>query len=149
VRVFNTRNVADHLVEPSRANPRFLNVVIRLPGIIGALPMARYVVEMLGRAGLDLAAKKGFDPFRKAMPKVREAGAEGISELVSGDARYGSVVCLCETVTEGEIADAVHRGAITMEGVKFRTRATMGRCQGNFCRARIEKLLEERVKSGG
>jgi glycerol-3-phosphate dehydrogenase len=144
VRVFNTRNVGDHIVEPSKANPRFVNVVIRLPGIIGALPMARYVVELLGKAGLELVRNGAFNPFRKTPPKVRHLGLDEMSELIQRDSRYGNVICLCETVTEGEVAEAVDRGAVTVEGIKFRTRATMGRCQGNFCRVCIEKILEER-----
>lgn len=146
VRVFNTRNVGDHIVEPSRANPRFFNVVIRLPGIIGALPMAKYVVDLLGRAGLELVRNGEFNPFRKTCSKVRDLELDEISELTERDSRYGNVICLCETVSEGEVAQALDRGAVTVEGIKFRTRATMGRCQGNFCRPHLERMLGERGK---
>ena len=73
---------------------------------------------------------------------------EGVScceraALIARDERYGRVICRCETVTEGEIVDAIHRpcGARTVDGVKRRTRAGMGRCQGGFCGPRVTKIL--------
>jgi glycerol-3-phosphate dehydrogenase len=77
-------------------------------------------------------------------------------EWIAQDSRYGHVVCRCETVTEGEIVEAVRRGATTLDGVKFRTRAGMGRCQGGFCTPRVTKILarelglpEEKVTKKG
>lgn len=141
VRSFNTRNVEDHLVEFSSNNPRFLNVVIRLPGIIGALPMARYVVKMLADAGLELVTKAGFNPYREGVPRVRDLSNAGRNDLISKDRRFGHVICRCETVTEGEIVEAIKRGAVTLDGIKFRTRAGMGTCQSNFCSARVGAIL--------
>ena len=141
VRVFNTRTIEDHIVEFSPTNPRFLNAIIRLPGIIGALPMSRHVVTMLAEAGLELRSKSEFNPYRKAISRVRELSNEARNSLIAQDLRYGRVVCRCETVTEGEIAEAVTRGAITLDGVKFRTRASMGTCQGNFCGPKIASIL--------
>ncbi|MEZ4674763.1 MAG: (2Fe-2S)-binding protein [Caldilineaceae bacterium] len=63
--------------------------------------------------------------------------------LAAHDWRYGRIVCRCELVTEGEVADAIRRGAPTLDGVKFRTRAGMGRCQGGFCTARCMTLLAD------
>jgi len=141
VRTFNTKDPGDHIVEFSPANPKFLNVVIRLPGIIGALPMARHVVGMLGEAGLELTTKSDFNPYRKAIPKFRALSNEARNRLIEKDPRYGRVICRCETVTEGEIVEAIRRGATTLDGVKFRTRASMGRCQGNFCGPKIADIL--------
>jgi glycerol-3-phosphate dehydrogenase len=115
--------------------------VIRLPGIIGALPMSRHVVGMLGGAGLELTIKTDFNPYRKAIPKFRSLSNEEKNRLIAKDQRYGRVICRCETVTEGEIAEAIRRGAKTLDGVKFRTRASMGRCQGNFCGPKIADIL--------
>ena len=58
-------------------------------------------------------------------------------------AKYGRVICRCETITEGEIVDTIHRpvGARTVDGVKRRTRAGMGRCQGGFCGPRVTQIL--------
>jgi glycerol-3-phosphate dehydrogenase len=63
--------------------------------------------------------------------------------VVRGDPAYGRIACRCELVTEGEVLDAIDRGARTMDGVKFRTRAGMGRCQGGFCAWRCLRLLAD------
>jgi len=66
-------------------------------------------------------------------------------ELVTKDPGYGHVVCRCETVTEGEIVEALRKGATTLDGIKFRTRAGMGRCQGGFCTPRVVKILSREL----
>jgi glycerol-3-phosphate dehydrogenase len=141
VRAFNTRDLEDHIIEFSSTNPRFLNVVIRLPGFIGAPPMARHIVSMLSDAGLKLVNKTDFNPYRKAIPRFRDLSDDERRALITQDSKYGHVVCRCETVTEGEIVEAIKRGARTEEGVKMRTRAGMGRCQGGFCLPRIINIL--------
>ncbi|MGP1684038.1 MAG: NAD(P)/FAD-dependent oxidoreductase, partial [Giesbergeria sp.] len=146
VRAFNTRTPGDHIVEFPPDNPRFLNVIIRLPGIIGALPMARYAVSMLAKAGLELERNEHFNPRRKGIQRIRGANIEERNKLAAERPEYGHVICRCEEVTEGEILDAVHRGAQTIDGVKFRTRACMGRCQGNFCSARIASIVAKQLK---
>ncbi len=77
--------------------------------------------------------------------------------MIAQDPRYGHVVCRCETVTEGEIVEAIRRGATTLDGIKFRTRAGMGRCQSGFCGPRVVDILARELniepsqvtKSGG
>ena len=81
------------------------------------------------------------------------------SELIASDPSYGKIICRCETITEGEIIDSIHRplGARSLDGVKRRTRAGMGRCQGGFCSPRVMEILsrelnvplESITKSGG
>ena len=61
------------------------------------------------------------------------------------DPRYRRIVCRCEFVTEGEVCEAIQRGATTVDGLKFRTRAGMGRCQGGFCATRCIELLSEHL----
>ena len=141
MRVFNTRDPEENIIEPSSTNPRFINVAVRLPGVIPALPVAKYVVELLGHAGLELVTKPDFDPYRNAIPRFRHLSGSERSQLIAQDARYGHVVCRCETVTEGEIVEAIKRGARTVAGVKYRTRAGMGRCQGGFCSPRVVGIL--------
>jgi glycerol-3-phosphate dehydrogenase len=141
VRVFNTRDVEEHIIEFAKINPRFLNVVIRLPGFIGALPMARHVVKMLSEAGLQLTVKHDFNPYRRAIPRFRDLSNDERRELISKNPLFGHVVCRCETVTEGEIIEAIKRGAITEEGIKMRTRAGMGRCKRGFCGPRVIDIL--------
>ena len=57
----------------------------------------------------------------------------------------GRIICRCETITEAEIIDAILRGATTIDGVKFRTRASMGICQGNFCSQKIANILARKL----
>lgn len=141
VRCFNTRDLEDHIIEFSSTNPRFLNVAIRLPGFIGAPPMGEHIVGMLADAGLKLVTNPDFNPYRKAIPRFRDLSNDERSVLIAQDPKYGHIVCRCETVTEGEIVEAIRRGARTEEGVKMRTRTGMGRCQGGFCLPRVINIL--------
>ncbi|HWG84754.1 MAG TPA: (2Fe-2S)-binding protein, partial [Deinococcales bacterium] len=65
--------------------------------------------------------------------------------LAASDPRYRRIVCRCEVVTEAEVISAVRRGATTLDGIKFRTRAGMGRCQGAFCTPRSMQVLSDRL----
>ncbi len=89
------------------------------------------VAEILKENGLKLQKKRDFNPCRRRIQSPRDLSETQIKELLEKDPGYGRVVCRCEKVTEGEIVDAVRRGASTLDGIKFRTRAGMGRCQGN------------------
>ena len=145
VRAFNTRDLEDHIVEFSKTNPKFLNVVIRLPGLIGAPPMARHVVKMLADAGLDLNRNPDFNPYRKAISRFKDLSHSERSKIIAQDEKYGKIVCGCEMITEGEIIEAIKRGARTKDGIKMRTRAGMGRCQSNFCGPRIIDILSREL----
>ena len=141
VRAWNTRDPDEHIVEVSKGNPKFINMVLRLPGMAFCTVAAKYVVELLGNQGLQLADKKDFDPYRKAIPRLSELSSVEKKALISRNPLYGHVVCRCETVTEGEVVEAIRRGATTLDGIKFRTRAGMGRCQGGFCGPRVVEIL--------
>jgi glycerol-3-phosphate dehydrogenase len=141
MRVFNTRDQEENIIEPCSTNPRFINAAVRLPGIIPALPIARHLVELLGDAGLELTTNPDFNPFRKAIPRFRDLPESERSKLIAQDPRYGHVVCRCETITEGEVVEAIKRGARTVAGVRYATRAGMGRCQGGFCGPRVVSIL--------
>ena len=73
---------------------------------------------------------------------------EAQAALIARDPRYGRIICRCETITEGEIVDAIRRpcGARTLDGVKRRTRAGMGRCQGGFCGPRVITILARELE---
>jgi glycerol-3-phosphate dehydrogenase len=129
------------VVQASRKVPRFISICIGYPGVSAAPAAAREVTELLRREGLKLETDENFIPFRKAQPIFNELPEEQQRELIAKDDRYGHVVCRCETVTEGEIVEAIRRGATTLDGVKFRTRPGMGRCQGGFCTPRVVKIL--------
>jgi len=129
------------VVQASQKVPRFISICIGYPGVSAAPAAAREVTELLRREGLKLETDERFSPFRKAPPVFNELPEEQQKELIAKDSRYGHVVCRCETVSEGEIVEAIRHGATTLDGIKFRTRAGMGRCQGGFCTPRVVKIL--------
>jgi glycerol-3-phosphate dehydrogenase len=141
IRVFNTRNPEDHIIEATKKYPNFINVVVRLPGLAASAAIAQYVSGLLGNQHLDLVRKTDFNPYRKSIPKVSEIPNEERHELITRDPRYGHIICRCEEVSEGEIVEAIRRGARTVSAVKYRTRAGMGRCQGGFCGPRVVEIL--------
>lgn len=141
MRAFNARDPEEHIIEPSSTNPKFINVAVRLPGLTPNPAIAKYVVGLLGDAGLELVTKPDFNPYRKAIPRFRDLSDGEREKLIAQDPRYGHVICRCEMITEGEIVEAVRRGARAVTGIKYRTRAGMGRCQGGFCGPRVVSIL--------
>jgi len=129
------------VVQASQKVPRFVSICIGYPGVSAAPAAAREVAELLRREGLRLEKNERFIPIRKAPPFFNELPEEQQKEWIARDSRYGHVVCRCETVSEGEIVEAIRHGATTLDGVKFRARAGMGRCQGGFCTPRVVKIL--------
>ena len=116
--------------------------------------MARLVQDKM-----HLTEKENFIATRKGILRPEELSLEERNELIKKQPAYGNIICRCEMVTEGEIMDAINRplGAKSLDGVKRRTRAGMGRCQAGFCSPRtMEILARERhvsmfeiTKSGG
>lgn len=131
----------DFIIEASEKLSTFVNVAIVPPGITCSPAIGKRVVEVLKDNGLKLREKTNFNPYRKSIRSLRGASPEQIEELLRQDPRYGNVVCRCETVTEGEIVEAIKRGATTLDGIKFRTRAGLGRCQTNFCGPKVTDIL--------
>lgn len=131
----------DFVIEPT-ALPGFVNVAgIQSPGLTAAPAIADLVIEILRDLGAGFRPNPEFRPGIEEPVHVATLTPEERAELAETDARYAHVVCRCELVTEGEIADAIERGARTLDGLKFRTRAGMGRCQGGFCTWRCMQLL--------
>jgi glycerol-3-phosphate dehydrogenase len=133
------------VAQASQRVPRFISICMGYPGVSAAPASARKVVELLRQEGLKLEPDGSFNPVRKAAPVFNELPEEEQKEWIAKDRRYGHVVCRCETVSEGEIVEAIRRGASTLDGVKFRTRAGMGRCQGGFCTPRVVKILAKEL----
>ncbi len=129
------------VVGASKLVPRFINMTIGYPGISAAPAAALEAVEALKEQGLKLEPNRHFNPNRREIPDFSSLSEGEKDALIRGDSRFGHVVCRCETVTEGEIVEAIRRGATTLDGVKHRTRAGMGRCQGGFCGPRVTRIL--------
>ncbi|MBQ4161235.1 MAG: NAD(P)/FAD-dependent oxidoreductase [Clostridia bacterium] len=116
---------------------------IESPGLTSAPAIGVYATELLAEQGLELKEKADYNPIREAMHHFREASMEEKNEIIKKDKSYGKIVCRCEGVTEGEILAAIRQNpkALDLDGVKRRTRAQMGRCQGGFCSPYIVELL--------
>ena len=131
---------------------------IESPGLTSAPAIGVMVAECVSKI-LNAEKKKDFDPLREGVLDPKTLTPEAYSELIRQEPAYGNIVCRCESVTEGEIIDAIRRtpGAKSLDGVKRRTRAGMGRCQAGFCSPRVMEILsrelgvplEEITKSGG
>ncbi len=138
----------------------FINAAgIESPGLSASPAIALMIKEMLEEQGLVLKAKDSYNPLRKPMHHFKTASVEEKNEIIKNDKSFGRVVCRCENVTEGEILEAIRTNPkpTDLDGVKRRTRAQMGRCQGGFCTPYIMRLLakemgityEEVTKCGG
>lgn len=147
-----TITTEDFLIGESAAGPGFVNVAgIQSPGLASApaiaVEVASLVISLLEERGLKPRPREGFSPHRRHIPRFRELSMEKRDRLIAEDPDWGTVVCRCETVTKKEVIDAIRRplGARTVDAVKRRTRAGMGRCQGGFCTPRIAAILAEEL----
>ena len=134
----------DFYIKPSAVVPGFFHVAgIQSPGVAAAPAIALYVVEMLRDSGVPLREREDWDRFRAAPPVFNAFSREERDKLIQADPAYGRIVCRCETVTEAEIVAAARRNppAATLDAVKRRTRAGMGRCQSGFCQSRVLRVL--------
>jgi glycerol-3-phosphate dehydrogenase len=132
----------DFYIEPSKKAPAFVQVAgIQSPGLTASPAIGEYVKNLLKGMGLNLTEKPGWDPFVKDRPRSRELSPFELDGLIAGDPAWGNVVCRCENVSEAEIVRAVRLGHDTLDGVKYFTRAQMGRCQGGFCTYKIIKII--------
>ena len=116
---------------------------IQSPGLTSAPAIAKYIVDLLVAEEKNVAKKADFKTRRAAQPIFHRLAHAQQAELIKENKLYGRVICRCETITEAEIINAIHRpcGARTVDGVKRRTRAGMGRCQGGFCGPRVTQIL--------
>ena len=117
-------------------------VGIESPGLTSAPAIGEYMANLVNEK-LNLEENKDFTYDRKPTPKTSELSLEEHDKLIKKDNRYGKIICRCESITEGEIVDAINRplGAKTVDGVKRRVRATAGRCQGGFCLPRVMEII--------
>ena len=115
------------------------------PGLSSSVAIAQYAIMILAEAGLSLAENPEFHGERADTHAFRRMSTTEKAAFIAENPDYGKIVCRCETVSEGEIRDAIRRNpkATDIDGVKRRTRAGMGRCQGGFCMPYVMKLLAE------
>lgn len=131
---------------------------IESPGLSSAPAIGEFLAGQIAEK-LSLSKKENFKSTRKGILNPAELTMEERNALIKRQPAYGNIICRCEMISEGEILDAIHRplGARSLDGVKRRTRAGMGRCQSGFCSPRTMEILAREVpmamsdisKSGG
>jgi len=133
----------DFILEESRSVPGFFNAAgICSPGLSAAPAIGEYMTELLGAKGLELKEKENYIDSRRRV-RFHELDDDAKNRLIAEDPRYGRVICRCETVTEGEIIACLREPVppVSINGVKRRVGAGMGRCQGGFCGPRVQEIL--------
>lgn len=116
---------------------------IQSPGVASAPAIAERMELVMRKAGVELHERADWNPIRRAPDDFDRAPLARKEELIESDPAWGQIVCRCETVPEAEIVASIRRqpGAVSVEGVKRRCRAGMGRCQGGFCQSRVVAIL--------
>jgi glycerol-3-phosphate dehydrogenase len=127
----------------------FINVAgILSPGLTSCYAIAERVLEFLELLGVQLNVKENYNPHLPKPDRFKDFSKEELDKKVKEDPSWGRIICRCETIPEKEILNAIHSpvGATTIDGVKFRCRPGMGRCQGGFCRPRVMEILSRELK---
>jgi glycerol-3-phosphate dehydrogenase len=133
----------DFYIDISEKQPELIQVAgIQSPGLTAAPAIGEYVKDLLKKAGLVLTERPDYDPLIDEVPRIRKLSPYEADALVQREHAYGEIICRCESVSEAEIVAAIRQGHTTMDGIKFYTRAQMGRCQGGFCSYKILKILQ-------
>lgn len=138
----------DFIIRASKRIKGFIHVAgIQSPGLTAAPAIAKMVVEILKKEGLHLEKKENFRIYPRRSPALKELPLDERDKLIKENPKYGKIICRCEEVSEGEIIDAIHSTipATTIDAIKRRTRAGMGRCQGSFCMPKIAEILSREI----
>ncbi|MBF0363131.1 MAG: NAD(P)/FAD-dependent oxidoreductase [Oligoflexia bacterium] len=140
--------IKDYIIgwHPDGEQP-FINAAgIRSTGISGSIGIGEYVTELLAQR-ISLEMNADFNPYRKGIKSFAKAESKEEKEkLIAENADYAKIVCRCQKVTEAEIKAALDNplGVHSLDAIKRRTKAQMGRCQGGFCTSRIISIIEEK-----
>lgn len=137
----------EFIIEEAADAPGFIDCAgIESPGLTSAPAIGERVAEIL-REKLGLEEKENFISKRKGILRPASLSFEERNALIRENPAYGNIICRCEMVTEGEIREAIRRplGAKSLDGVKRRTRAGMGRCQSGFCSPKVMEILAQEL----
>ena len=133
----------DFYIALSKKAKHFIQVAgIQSPGLTASPAIGEYVKDLLKQDGMVLTEKKAFDPCVEKPAQVRKMTAQNVDDVVKKNPAYGNIICRCESVSEAQIVEAIHKGHTTLDGIKFYTRAQMGKCQGGFCTYRILQIIQ-------
>ncbi|MBR6918483.1 MAG: NAD(P)/FAD-dependent oxidoreductase [Clostridia bacterium] len=119
---------------------------IESPGLSSAPAIGEYLAELIAKKS-GAEKKKDFIAQRRGIPEVAKLPRDERAKLIKENPAYGRIVCRCESISEGEIVDAIRRkpGAVSLDGVKRRVRQGMGRCQGGFCTPVVMEILSREL----
>ncbi len=136
----------DFIIRHEDKAPGLITVAgIQSPGLTAGPAIALMVADLLKTNGLRLRKNWFFHKHRKPTVHLFAIPFSRTKQLVKEDLSYGEIVCRCEMVSAKEVREAIKRGARTLDGIKFRTRAQAGRCHGGFCTTRIMKIMAEEL----
>ena len=136
----------DFIIEYAKSDKHFINVAgIESPGLASSPAIAEYVVEELVRPIIELKNNPSFNPCIKPYHRMHYLSEEEQLEVIKNNPDYGKIICNCEHISLGEIKDALSRSCppVSIKGVKRRTRAGYGKCQGGFCQPKVLMILAE------
>lgn len=143
-------NTEDFIIAHAKTVRGMINLAgIQSPGLSSAPAIAEMVEELVRELGedLDFSEKEKYIVGRPAPIILNKLSYEERSVLIAKNPDYGQIICRCESISKGEILDAIRRPipATSLDAVKRRTRAGMGRCQGGFCGPRVVSILEKEL----
>ncbi len=141
----------DFIIKESPASKNFINVAgIQSPGLTCAFIIAEMVLDILKNTGIKMKKNQKYIPenivIRKNHNKDGSKNPKTSLSVSTEESSQYEIVCRCEKITEAEIIDAIKKGATTVDGIKFRTRAGMGRCQGGYCLLKVIHILSRELK---
>lgn len=144
-----TPSTHDFIIEEEATAKGFINVAgIESPGLVSAPAIGEYVADELVFPILQPKRKGNWNPKVRPSVRLSRLSVEERNALIEKDPSFGIMVCQCEKITKGEIEDAISRSVpcLTIKGVKRRTRAGFGKCQGGFCQPKVAKILAKKSK---
>ena len=144
--VRSSEKSGDFIIQASDKVDNLVHVAaIDSPGLTSCVAIAKMAVGILADRGLKLTEKENWNGKRENAHAFQEMTDEEKNAYIKEHPAYGKIVCRCETVSEGEMRDAIRRNppAFDLDGVKRRTRGGMGRCQGGFCSPYVMKLIAQ------
>ncbi len=145
-----TSDYDDFYIQESKENKGIYHLGgIESPGLSAAPAIAIYLIEEVVKVHQKYDKKTDFNPFRKKKLEFDTLSLEEKMKLIEKHPTYGNIICKCEKITEKEIVDAIHSdlGSTTIKGLKKRTRAGAGLCQGGYCEEKIMKIIARELKT--
>ena len=142
------RSISSFVIHESDDTPTFLSLIgIKTPGITCANELGLYTSNRMAEL-LGAEINPAYNPIRPAPLRLKELSFAERARVIHENPSYGRIVCRCRGISEGEIIDSIRAnpGAVTVDGVKRRTGAGSGRCQGGYCTQRIIELLASELK---